>query len=180
MTKARPEAVGPRKAAPQRRRKLVENMTLDELRAHVRRLERRNAWLLGRLLDAGVEQSQLAIRPDALLDTDVDDTVVDGTEVIPFACIYFIANGALVKIGWTRDLRLRLESLRAMSAVPFELLGFIEIRPATHTEALRAERGVQERFRDLRRHGEWFALDHNIARTAIVELGGTLGGSPSS
>lgn len=157
------------------RRKLVENMTIDELRAHIRRLERRNGWLLKQLLSAGVEQSQLAVGSDALLDTNTDDTVVDGTELISHAFVYFIANGDLVKIGWTRDLRLRLESLRAMSAVSFELLGFIEIRPATHAEALRAERAVQELFRAQRRHGEWFALQHDVAKTAIVELGGTLG-----
>lgn len=64
--------------------------------------------------------------------------------------IYFIAaDNGLVKIGFSRDVQQRMESLQTMSPAPIQLMGTM---PGTVTD----ERRIHARFAHLRSHGEWF------------------------
>jgi hypothetical protein len=88
------------------------------------------------------------------------------------SAIYFILNGDLVKIGWTRNVRQRLASLRAMAGTPMVLLGTV---PTTWKEAWPFERTIHDRFKAARQHGEWFAVSRQAVEEVILELGGRLG-----
>jgi len=65
--------------------------------------------------------------------------------------VYFIqgVDGGLVKIGWSSDPALRLAKLQMAGPVILRIL---------HTEAGFGpdEAALHERFKDARRHGEWF------------------------
>jgi hypothetical protein len=65
--------------------------------------------------------------------------------------VYFLAGAGLIKIGWARDVRLRVREVQAMSPVELELvhqvLGSMDLETRLHRH-----------FRGHRRHGEWFAL----------------------
>ena len=63
--------------------------------------------------------------------------------------IYFFQSAGLVKIGWTRNLRSRIEGLAAFSPCSFTLLGF-GLGPKTR------EGYLHKRFAAQHSHGEWF------------------------
>jgi hypothetical protein len=70
--------------------------------------------------------------------------------------IYFLAGAGLIKIGITANVTSRLRAIRNSSPVPIEVLGtmagcdlYVEMR-------------LHDRFRALRRHGEWFEDDGAI------------------
>jgi hypothetical protein len=67
--------------------------------------------------------------------------------------VYFIEAPAtgLVKIGKTTDLQKRFAALSTQSPTPLRLLKAI---PGYSSE----ERALHKRFREHRRHGEWFEL----------------------
>jgi hypothetical protein len=69
----------------------------------------------------------------------------------PNAVVYVLrgANDGLVKIGTTTDLSGRLRAIRSMSAVPIELLC---VFPGDAS----VEKQAHMKFREHRRHGEWF------------------------
>jgi len=71
-------------------------------------------------------------------------------DLIEESKIYFLAAAGLIKIGVTADVDKRVCSLRNSCPVELEFLGAY---PGTRTD----ERELHERFRHLRRHGEWFA-----------------------
>lgn len=66
-----------------------------------------------------------------------------------FARIYFVAGAGLVKIGVTTQIDTRFAQMRNACPVPLEYLG-----DCSGTQA--QEREWHDRFRHLRRHGEWF------------------------
>lgn len=65
------------------------------------------------------------------------------------AKIYFLAGAGLIKIGVTTDVDKRIRSLENSSPVLLEFLGCY---PGTRSD----ERALHDRFKHLRRHGEWF------------------------
>ncbi len=73
----------------------------------------------------------------------------EGNENEPTRFVYFIRGGGLIKIGVANDVASRFRSIRTMSPVPLELLGFIEGDKAT-------ELSLHAKFAGARRHGEWF------------------------
>lgn len=69
--------------------------------------------------------------------------------------VYVIEAAGLVKIGTTVSIEERLSALRTGSPIPFSLLVSFPGDRGTEGE-------LHYRFRDLRRHGEWFALEGEL------------------
>lgn len=69
--------------------------------------------------------------------------------------VYFIKNHSdnLIKIGKTRDLKLRLSQLKYQFGDQLELVHSIQ-----SDKAIQMEKDVHEKFADKRKHGEWFDL----------------------
>lgn len=65
------------------------------------------------------------------------------------AKLYFLSGAGLIKIGVTTDVDARWRSLRNSSPVALDFLGFC---PGTQID----EREFHDRFKHIRRHGEWF------------------------
>jgi hypothetical protein len=65
------------------------------------------------------------------------------------ARVYFIAGAGLIKIGITTNVPSRLRAIRNSSPVPVELLGMFRGNIGDEMDA-------HSRFKELRRHGEWF------------------------
>lgn len=78
--------------------------------------------------------------------------------------VYFAACGDLIKIGFSKKPRKRLQSLRSGS--PFDLK-IIAAMPGS----LQLERHLHERFKKLRERGEWFHADPKLLRF-IKEVAG--------
>lgn len=67
----------------------------------------------------------------------------------PASLVYFICMGDLIKIGYTSDLRRRVQGL---SLTMGHVLATVQGGPALEQE-------LHERFAGLREHGEWFRAD---------------------
>jgi hypothetical protein len=76
--------------------------------------------------------------------------------------LYFLARAGLIKIGITTNMVSRMRSIRNSCPVPLELLAFG--CGNTVFEGL-----AHSRFKQLRRHGEWFE-DEGSIRRYILEL----------
>lgn len=87
--------------------------------------------------------------------------------------VYFLGcdENALIKIGSAFDVELRLEEIQRMSPVKLRILGYV---PNVNE---RFERHLHARFRESRKHGEWFdvdmaeveaVLEHAFQRPALV------------
>jgi hypothetical protein len=79
--------------------------------------------------------------------------------------VYFIRAGQskMVKIGWTRDLRVRLSGLQSGNEKPLRvMLAIVGDR--------QLEADLHLRFRRWRRIGEWFWLDDTIMDFIAREL----------
>jgi hypothetical protein len=69
--------------------------------------------------------------------------------------VYFIeADNGLVKIGKTKNVRLRISSLRSSSPIPLRLLHVIDC----NGNATRIEKYFHDLYKSKRRHGEWFSF----------------------
>lgn len=78
--------------------------------------------------------------------------------------LYFLAGAGLIKIGITTNLVSRVRAIRNSSPIPLELLA---IKPSTgFQEAL-----THEKFKHLRRHGEWFEDNGEIREWIAVLIG---------
>lgn len=77
--------------------------------------------------------------------------------------VYFVRDAAvrLVKIGTTRDLPRRLQSLRCSSPSKLDLLGTI-------SGGIDVEADLHRRWADLRSHGEWFRERWDLLRFVEV------------
>lgn len=77
--------------------------------------------------------------------------------------VYFVQRGldSAVKIGFTRDLRQRMHSLRATQPAPVVLLGTVP-----GGEAL--EQSFHSEFSQARIEGEWFAWHPRLARFIAI------------
>ena len=73
--------------------------------------------------------------------------------------VYFVRADDLniVKIGYTDNLRLRLDTLRGMSPVGLSLIASFQAPPEY-------ERSLHKKFAYLRDHGEWFKYTSEIHR----------------
>ncbi len=69
--------------------------------------------------------------------------------------VYFIRGGEHVKIGWSRDIAKRMRQLQGASSTRLSLLGCLEGTRETEAD-------LHQRFKRLRRHGEWFAADEKM------------------
>jgi len=65
-------------------------------------------------------------------------------------CVYFLTDGCRVKIGTTTNLSRRIATLSGACGVRLKLLRVVE-----HAGP-RVERWLHKKFKELRRHGEWF------------------------
>lgn len=65
------------------------------------------------------------------------------------ACVYFIGGCGLIKIGITCDVDARWRQICNLCPMELEHLGFVQ-----GTKHL--ERELHKRFKESRRHGEWF------------------------
>jgi hypothetical protein len=74
--------------------------------------------------------------------------------------VYFIQQGALVKIGRAVDVDKRLRALQIGNARGFRVLATIPAHAVI-------EGAIHARFAHLREQGEWFRLDANL--TAFIE-----------
>lgn len=73
-----------------------------------------------------------------------------------FSTIYFIgSDGGPIKIGYTKDITIRLRDLRLANALPLSLL-------ASTNGRTKLEREYHARFAAHRLHGEWFAPHPDI------------------
>ena len=86
--------------------------------------------------------------------------VIKGGRFPRFPVIYFVQSGRLVKIGFTENIRGRLNCLRCTHG-RVRLLGMVRGRRAR-------ERDLHARFAHLRQHGEWFTLTPEL-RAFITE-----------
>src|SRR5687767_11829930 len=87
-------------------------------------------------------------------------------------CVYFIRTmhvKSMVKIGWTSNLRARLIDLQTGCPFTLRLMGLIECADAQH--AAETEQMLHEKFRALRRRGEWFYYTDVIAKYLESEHG---------
>lgn len=83
--------------------------------------------------------------------------------------VYLVcAENGLLKIGATRNMRLRMSSLITASPVKLRLAACVNLKDAPTD----FERILQGHFESRRLHGEWFRLD---LRTAMKELRCRLG-----
>lgn len=73
--------------------------------------------------------------------------------------VYFIQGGDKVKIGWSRNVALRLSQLQTASADELVLLGCM---PGTQE----TERRIHEAFSALRVRGEWFRAEAGLVAGA--------------
>jgi len=74
--------------------------------------------------------------------------------------VYFFESAGLVKIGWTKNLKGRIEGLATFSPLPCVLLGF---GPGPKTR----EGHLHQRFAASHSHGEWFRPSEEL-RAAIA------------
>lgn len=65
--------------------------------------------------------------------------------------VYFIAQNNMVKIGYSKDVKKRIKSLKTASPYPLILLGYIE-------GDKQKERELHNQFIDYKQSGEWFKL----------------------
>lgn len=77
------------------------------------------------------------------------------------------AENGLVKIGFASSPKERLRALQTGSPLKLRLRRFLKI-----PDAPVAERGLHERFRKHRVHGEWFSISAREAAAAVDELAG--------
>lgn len=87
----------------------------------------------------------------------IDEPDAPTEPVNPFACapgevVYYMRIGNRVKIGWSRNLPLRMAAIN-----PEELM-------VTEPGNRLLERARHKQFADLRVHGEWFHLDARITQ----------------
>lgn len=75
--------------------------------------------------------------------------------------VYFISNGAAIKIGWSGAPKLRLQTLQGSSHQPLTIL-------ATFDGTKSDERALHERFAHLRLKGEWFRSEASLL--AFIEM----------
>ncbi|MGN6769773.1 MAG: GIY-YIG nuclease family protein [Rhizobiaceae bacterium] len=75
----------------------------------------------------------------------------------PAGYVYFLRAGDEVKIGFSTNLRQRLEKLRNGNAFPVFVCRYVEGTMAT-------ERQFHKRFAEYRLRGEWFDLRGSLAR----------------
>jgi len=84
-------------------------------------------------------------------------------------CVYLIQAGddqGPVKIGFSDNVKNRLESLRTGNHLPLRLIAEIECPSASDLE-----RALHGEFAPLRMEGEWFRFDHQILNTiAAIQL----------
>lgn len=73
--------------------------------------------------------------------------------------VYFVRAGKtkFVKIGWTRDLRMRLSVLQTGNQAKLKVLRVLSGDRET-------EGSIQRWFASFRHRGEWFWLDESIAK----------------
>lgn len=77
-------------------------------------------------------------------------------EYVPEPHVYFVgAPNGLVKIGFASDIDARFAKLVCASPVPLDILA---ITPGSRVK----EREYHHRFKQWRRHGEWFEMSPDI------------------
>lgn len=89
-------------------------------------------------------------------------TLLDDGDLNRSGFVYFIRecrSGGLIKIGFSRDVTQRLESLRALRLLPLELIGY---RPGT----VALEQLLHAHFEEFRMDGEWFRPARRVVRMA--------------
>lgn len=95
----------------------------------------------------------------------LEQSAVHGPQSV-MGWVYFIrCEAGPIKIGWSSDMRKRLEMLQNMSPFTLELLGQVRAPKI-------AERRIHRHFDEIRLHGEWFKDDGEVAefaRTAIAD-----------
>lgn len=83
--------------------------------------------------------------------------------------VYFVQAGDArgpIKIGYSRNVEKRIESLQTGNHLPIRLLAKID-----HPNAPDIERGLHAEFADIRLEGEWFRADERIT-SVIAALSG--------
>jgi hypothetical protein len=79
--------------------------------------------------------------------------------------VYLITSeSGLSKIGVSGDVWERLKALQAMSPIELKLLGYKTVK-----RAVKLERELHARFKDRRRHGEWFDLTEDDIHLFFTE-----------
>lgn len=96
------------------------------------------------------------IHPNKITADDASDDESAGRYV------YFIEGAGMIKIGIANNVSSRFNSIRTMSPVPLNLIGFI-----SGNIALEAQ--LHSRFHQYRRHGEWF-VDCQEIRSYLAEV----------
>jgi hypothetical protein len=72
--------------------------------------------------------------------------------------IYFISNEeGYIKIGYTNNLKQRLQSLKTGSSSKIYLCGFI------NSGTYKMEQELHKKFRYLKKQGEWFICDESLS-----------------
>lgn len=77
--------------------------------------------------------------------------------------VYFVRAGQFIKIGFSCDVRARVDSFRIGCPYEIELLG-------TVLGGAKKEHEFHRRFRDLHYRGEWFRLDGELAEYVREEF----------
>ena len=77
-----------------------------------------------------------------------------------FSGVYFVLCDRFIKIGWSQDVRLRLEALRTSNPHPIEPLGFVECGDINAARTL--ESTLHARFHHLHERYEWFMDDPEL------------------
>jgi len=87
--------------------------------------------------------------PDIQAVIDYSAAHITATPKVPM--VYFIEAPSikLIKIGRTQDVKKRISELQVGSPVPLRLLGVVPGDSAM-------EKQIQDKFKHLRKHGEWF------------------------
>jgi hypothetical protein len=90
-------------------------------------------------------------------------------------CVYFIRQGAFVKIGWTRRSPMeRLHDLQGASPVPLEMIGVLP------DKGVGDERSLHERFAAYRTLGEWFHMEPVLSAVGPLEPAESVQGATSA
>jgi len=76
------------------------------------------------------------------------------------ADIYYFKSGDFIKIGFTKNVGLRLNSVRTDSPLPVTCL-------AVHRGSKEDEKLIHEKFKEDRVHGEWFRFSEKLKNHII-------------
>lgn len=108
-----------------------------------------------------IARGLVTVRDGLIEDNSVTfDATREGYKWTWFSGVYFIRCEGFVKIGYARDVRLRLKSIGTHTPFPIEPLGFIECQDIETAKSLEA--ALHEKFHHLRERFEWFRLDRSL------------------